>query len=150
MGTGRSRDWVWRALMLAVGFVIALVMPPVIAHAATAVTEDQGPVDIQMTPILAPMVVAARLEGYAYITVTLAPAGRDKVVAIREKMPFLQDAFLRELNKVTIVKADDPKAVDATAVKTRLTTRMNQILPAGTVAELKLEQIVMVPFGVPS
>jgi hypothetical protein len=94
--------------------------------------------------------VANRLDGYAYIAVSLAPAGRDKVVTIREKMPFLQDAFLRELNKTPIVKADDPKTVDADAVKTRLVARMNQVLPAGTVAELKLGQIVLVPFRSPS
>ena len=129
--------------MLTLAVVLALLLPPVVAHAATVATTDQGSVDIELPPILAPMVVAARLEGDAYITVALAPAGRDKVLAIREKMPFLQDAFLRELNKATIVKGDDPRAVDANAVKTRLTARMNQILSPGTVAELKVEQIVL-------
>lgn len=147
MGPGGIRDWAWRALIVAVACVLAVVMPPAIpAHAASAATTDQGPVDIQLPPILAPMVVANRLQGYAYITVSLAPSGRDKVVAIREKMAFLQDAFLREVNKLPIIKADDPKAVDADAVKSRLLARMNQILPAGTVAELKLEQIVLALF----
>ena len=65
------------------------------------------------------------------------------MLAIRDKIPFLQDAFLRELNKGTILKADDPKAVDTGAMKPRLVVRMNQILPPGTVAELKFDQVVI-------
>jgi len=60
-------------------------------------------------------------------------------------VPFLQDAFLRELNGATIAKADDPKSVDETALKARLVARVNQILPAGTVAELKFQPIVVAP-----
>jgi flagellar basal body-associated protein FliL len=134
-------------MVLMLACLLAVVLPPAIGHAATAATEDQGPVDVELPPILAPMVVQNRLEGYAYITVALAPNGRDKVNAIREKMPFLQDAFLREVNKTSVVKAEDPKAVDAAAVTARLTARMNQILPQGTVTELKLQQIVLAPFA---
>ena len=133
--------------MIAIACLLAVLLPPAVpVHAATAATADQGPADVDLPPILAPMVVSNRLDGYAYISISLTPSGRDKVVTIREKMPFLQDAFLRELNKSPIVKADNPKAVDADGVKTRLVARMNQILPSGTVAELKLEQIVLVPF----
>ena len=108
---------------------------------------DAGPVDIPMPRILAPLIVQNRLEGYAYITIVLAPSNRDKVGPIREKVPFLQDAFLRELNKTPIVKAEDPKVVDAEAVKARLIGRMNQILPKGTVTDLKLQQVELVPFA---
>jgi hypothetical protein len=37
--------------------------------------------------------------------------------------------------------------VDAHAIKARLTARMNQILPQGTVGELKLQQIVIALFN---
>jgi hypothetical protein len=89
------------------------------------------------------MNVAARLQGYAYFTValTLASPGSNRIILA--KMPFPQDAFLRELNKASIVKADDEKAVDAAAVKARLLARMNEILPAGTVSALKLKEIVV-------
>jgi flagellar basal body-associated protein FliL len=147
MDRSSIRDWTWRLIVLAIAFILAIVMPPALAHAATAATADQGPVDVPLPAILAPMVVQNRLAGYAYITITLAPNGRDKVNTIREKMPFLRDAFLREVNKVSILKADDPKTVDSEGVKTRLTARMNQILPTGTVMELKVQQIVLAPFN---
>jgi hypothetical protein len=91
------------------------------------------------------MVAEARLENYAYITIVLKPAAPAGVLTIREKVPFLQDAFLRELNAAPIVKTGDPKAVDEAVVKARLISRLNQILPAGTVAELNFEPIVVAP-----
>ena len=123
---------------------IALGAPQALAAAAVDTTA-LGPVDVQMPTILAPMVVDNRLENYAYITIVLKPAAPAGVLAIREKVPFLQDVFLRELNGTTIVKTDDPKSVDEAALKPRLIARMNQILPAGTVAELKFEPIVVAP-----
>ena len=117
------------------------------AHAASAAenAKDQGPTDVELPPILAPMVVDNRLENYSYITIALSPASRDKALVIREKMPFLQDAFVREMNKGSIAKSGDPKAVDTAALKPRLLARMNQILPGGTVADLKFQQIVLTP-----
>ena len=103
--------------------------------------KSQDLVDVEIPPIFAPLIVQQRLESYAYITVLLTPAAADKTLIIREKMPFLRDAFLRELNKGTITKADDPKTIDEPAVRTRLLSRLNQILAAGTVSELKLEPI---------
>ena len=123
---------------------LALMLPPQSAISAEP-PKDQGPTNVEVPPILAPMVVANRLESYAYITIALAPASRDKVFAIRDKMPFLQDAFLREVNKASIVKSDDPKTVDAAALKARLMVQLNRILPPGTVADLKFEQIVLTP-----
>jgi hypothetical protein len=107
--------------------------------------KPDGLVDVELPAIFAPMIVDARLESYAYLTIALTPARADKVLVIREKVPFLQDAFLRELNKGSIVKAGDPKSVDVEAVKARLIARVKQVLPEGTISDLKLEQIVVAP-----
>jgi len=116
------------------------------ALAAAAVdTNNLGPVDVELPTIIAPMIVDSELENYAYITISLKPASPNGVLVIREKVPFLQDAILRELNGATIVKADDPKAVDEVGLKARLLTRVNQILPPGTVAELTFDPIVVAP-----
>ena len=116
------------------------------AFAAAAVdTANLGPVEVALPTILAPMIVDSRTENYAYVTIALKPASPAGVLTIREKVPFLQDAFLRELNGATIVKADDPKSVDEAALKARLLARVNQILPAGTVAKLRFDPIVVAP-----
>jgi len=132
-----------RAGLVALAFV-ALGASEALAAAAVD-TNNLGPVDVTMPTILAPMVADSRLENYAYITIVLKPAAPAGILTIREKVPFLQDAFLRELNRAPIVKAEDPISVDEAALKPRLIARMNQILPAGTVAELKFEPIVVAP-----
>jgi len=138
---GKRRE-VWAGLLaLALG---AITAAPVLGAAAVDTT-TLGPVDVTLPTILAPMVVDDRLENYAYITIVLKPAAPAGVLAIREKVPFLQDVFLRELNAATIVKADDPKSVDEAALRPRLIARMNQILPPGTVAELKFQPVVVAP-----
>jgi hypothetical protein len=130
--------------------IVAVLLFPLQAALSAEPPKDQGPLNVELPPILAPMIVAHRLESYAYITIALAPAARDKVFAIRDKVPFLQDAFLREVNKASIVKSDDPKTVDAVALKARLMVQLNRILPPGTVADLKFQQIVLTPIQPPS
>jgi len=127
----------------AFALALALILPLTAAIAAEP-AKDEGPTDVDMPPILAPIVVDHRLESYAYITIQLTPASRDKALAIREKVPFLRDGFLREVNnKAGIGKADDPKTVDQPALKKRLLARVNQILPPGTVSDLKFGEITL-------
>ena len=125
-------------LALALGLLL-----PLQGAVAAEAAKDQGTTDVEVPPILAPMVVDNRLESYAYITVALTPTSRERQLLIREKMPFLRDGFLREVNKASIANAADPKTVDQPALKKRLLARVNQILPAGSVSDLKFPEIVL-------
>ena len=149
MNGGGIRAWVWRALIVLIACLLAVILPPIVGHAAeaNAGAAPQGVPNVVLPQILAPMIARNRLEGYAYLTVALAPANAGKVAVIREKMPFIQDAFLRAVNKATIVKPDDFKSVDVEEVKKRLETQVAQVLPAGTVKELKIDQVVVALFG---
>jgi flagellar basal body-associated protein FliL len=137
----RSPSDLWKPAAL----VALLMVSPVERAAGAEPPKDQAVTNVEVPAFLAPMLIGNRLEQYAYITVALTPANREKMLAIREKMPFLRDAFLREVNKGSIVKADDPKTVDTVALKARLLARMNQILPKGSVSDLKFQSIQMTP-----
>jgi hypothetical protein len=132
-------------LLLSAVLGLGLIAPGAAWTAETAAPANQAATAVVLPPILAPMVVDGRLQGYAHLTLSIQPRGMDKVLMVREKVPFLQDAFLRELNQSSIVKADDHAAVDTEAMTTRLMARLNHILPAGTVASLKVENVVLVP-----
>ena len=112
----RGRSDIAKAAVLAAAL---MVFPVERAAGAEPAPKDQGPTNVELPPFLAPMVIDNRLENYAYITIVLTPVSREKMLAIREKMPFIQDAFLREVNKGSIVRTDDPKAVDTVALKAR-------------------------------
>lgn len=133
---------IFRAPILVLISLLALTGPLAAAEPQPAV---EGPVNVEMPPVMAPMSVAGRLQGYAYFTVSLLPGDRNKLLVVREKMPFLQDAFLRELNGASIVKESDPAAVDKDALKARLMVRLAQVLPAGTVNDLEFLKIELVP-----
>src|SRR5882757_10779997 len=126
----------WKSVVLAAALT---VFPVERVVGAEPVAKDQLVTNVELPAFLAPMLIGNRLEQYAYITVALTPANREKMLAIREKMPFLRDAFLREVNKASIVKTDDPKTVDTVALKARLLVRVNQILPKGSVSDLKFQ-----------
>ena len=114
------------------------------AHAAdTAPKQPLG--EVALPPILAPMAVDGRLQGYAHLTISIRPTGVAHVLVIREKAPFLQDAFLRELNKGSVVKTDEPGAVDVAATTQRLFARAKEILPAGSVAAVRITNVAYVP-----
>jgi hypothetical protein len=102
-------------------------------------------VDVDLPAIFAPMISGGQLTAYAYLTVSLTPATPAKALDIRAKVPFLQDAILREVNGQSIVKAEDAKQVDVDMLKVRLMKRVAGVLPAGTVTDIKFEQVVIAP-----
>ena len=138
----RSPFDIWKPAALA---AVLIACPVDSVLGAEPAPKDQGVTNVELPAFLAPMLKGNRLEQYAYITVALTPANRERMLAIREKMPFLRDAFLREVNKANIVKADDPNSVDTVALKARLLVRVNQILPKGSVSDLKFQSIQMTP-----
>ena len=133
---------IWKPAALA---AVLMASPVELAIGAEPAAKDQAVTNVELPAFLAPMLKGNRLEQYAYITVALTPANRERMLAIREKMPFLRDAFLREVNKANIVKADDSNSVDTVALKARLLVRVNQILPKGSVSDLKFQSIQMTP-----
>src|SRR5258708_19724262 len=138
----RSLFDIWKPAALA---ALLMVLPVERVAGAEPAPKDQAVTNVELPAFLAPMLIGNRLEQYAYITIALTPANREKMLAIREKMPFLRDAFLREVNKASIVKADDPKSVNTVPLKARPLVPINQILPKGTVSDPKFQSIQMTP-----
>ena len=130
----------------ALALALALGMP--IAAADAAENAGKQPLaEVALPPILAPMAVQGRLQGYAHLTISVRPSGVAQVLVIREKVPFLQDAFLRELNKGSLVKSDEPGAVDVAATTQRLFARAKQILPPGSVSAVRITNLAYVPLA---
>ena len=93
-------------LRLLLGSLLVLAVPAAAAEQQPAV---EGPVNVDMPAMMAPMAVGGRLQGYAYITMSLRPENRNNLLVVREKMPFLQDAFLREVNGASIAIKMTPR-----------------------------------------
>jgi len=90
--------------------------------------------NVEMPYLMAPMAGAdGKLGGYAYISTLLVAAGDTDALAVRDKLAFLQDAFVRDVNGTPIAAADDIAKVDIVAVQTRLLADARRIMGAARV-----------------
>jgi len=93
--------------------------------------------NVEMPYLMAPMPGPdGKLGGYAYISSLLVAAGDTDALAVRDKLAFLQDAFVRDVNATPIAAADDITKVDIPAVQTRLLADARRIMGAARVKAL--------------
>ncbi len=85
--------------------------------------------NVEMPFLMAPMTDAeGRLAGYAYISTITVAANQSAAIAVREKVAFLQDAFVRNVNSAPVSHPQEPSHVDVPAVQARLTADAKRIM----------------------
>lgn len=133
-----------RRIAVLVLVVAGLAVPALGAEAEKAVkpSKSEPGTSVEMTAIISPMLDAdGKLAGYAYVTTTIVASSPDTAVAIRNKFPFIQDAFVRDVNARTIALPHDPTQVDKPALVTRFLADARQIMGANRVVSLEITQI---------
>ena len=105
---------------------------------------------VEMPILLAPMVVEGRLNGYAYVSSTIVATSPNAAIDVRAKTPFIQDAYVRDVNGATIVKAKDGTAVDTDGLIARLLADARRIVGEKKIAGVKLTQVSITPLRDPS
>ncbi|MBV8976442.1 MAG: hypothetical protein JO261_09115 [Alphaproteobacteria bacterium] len=126
--------------------ILAAVLLPLSAAAADKPAPGEQPgTHVEMPFLIAPMSVAGKLQGYAYISSKLVSASPGASVAIREKLAFIQDAFVRDVNVAPIGKAADPLAVDTVLLGARLLADARRIVGASQVVAIAFTQIQFSP-----
>src|SRR5690349_9260339 len=77
--------------------------------------------NVDMPYLIAPLSDAdGKLIGYAYLSSRLTAASDIIALSVRDKLPFIQDAMLRDVNAEPIATADDPEKVDIPGVERRM------------------------------
>jgi hypothetical protein len=97
---------------------------------------------ILLPTLVAPVVVDGELHHYVFLGITLeltAPAHKKRML---EKIPYLQDAFLREVHRASIAKDNDPALLDEVGLKQRLTRASAAVVGDGVVQTVQLTAIV--------
>ncbi len=90
--------------------------------------------NVTMDFLMAPLTSAnGKLIGYAYITSRLTTSAPAFVVPVSDKLPFIQDAFVRDVNAKGVATAADPQAVDVPALEARLLTDAVKVMGPGKV-----------------
>lgn len=75
---------------------------------------------VNMPMLVAPVMIKGQLARYVYLNVTLVLPDDSSKLMLLEKVPYIQDAFLREVHKGTIALGEDPDVLDEPGLGRRL------------------------------
>ena len=75
---------------------------------------------VNMPMLVAPVMIKGQLARYVYLTVTLVLPDESNKMMLLEKVPYIQDAFLREVHRGTIALGEDPEILDEAGLGRRL------------------------------
>lgn len=127
------------------------ILPLILFLAATPVLaaepEKAGApgTNIDMPFLMAPMNGAdGKLAGYAYISSRVTASSDTGAADVRDKIAFIQDAFVRDVNGAPIAKPDDPTQVNMPGLQARLLADVRKIMGA-KVTTLTIMQVQIAP-----
>ena len=124
--------------------VVALIAAPAYGEGAKPAKAQPGTA-VEMPFLIAPMSKDGKLLGYAYISSRLICSSTSATVLVREKLAFIQDANVRDVNARSVARADDPMKVDDEALSLRLADNARRFVGAGKVVRMVFTQIQFAP-----
>jgi len=102
--------------------------------------------NVDMPPLIAPLSDAdGKLMGYAYISSRLTAASSAIALSVRDKLPFIQDVILRDVNAEPVATPDDPEKVDIPGVEKRLLSDAAKVMGAGKIKLITLCTVQISP-----
>jgi hypothetical protein len=147
-----------RKALIAAALTLALTSPLAIAAEHGAKKAEHGEkkgdeakkgkpgTNVDMPNMMAPLTNNdGKLIGYAYLSARLTTSSEGITTAVREKLPFIQDAILRNVNADSISVPDDPEKVDLTGVEKRLLAEATKVMGAGKVKQIMLCTVQVSP-----
>lgn len=94
---------------------------------------------LDMPPLVAPVIVNGELSRYVYLSVSLKLNDDSQKSMMLAKVPYIQDAFLREVHGASIAHDNDPSIVDEAALIARLMRVCDTVVGAGVVKTIELK-----------
>jgi hypothetical protein len=121
--------------------------------AAPALAADKGPAkegapgtNVDMPFLMAPLTDAdGNLAGYAYVSSRLTATSAAGALEVRDRIAYIQDAFVRDVNATSLAASGDPPKLDNPALEARLLADARRIMGKGKVASLAITQVQIAP-----
>lgn len=129
---------------------IILVLPLALAAApaawsggapSKAAVAEVGPPAVDMPPLFVPVTQDGVLKYYAYAVIGLELTSDFKKPIVLEKMPYLQDALLRDVHKAPVAPAEGPASLDDKALAIRLKAVAEGVLGPDVLANITFRTI---------
>jgi hypothetical protein len=109
-------------------FAVCLANAAWAGEAAKKEKKPEPGTSVEMPFLVAPMSQDGNLLGYSYISSKLICSSPNACIAVRQKLAFIQDGYVRDVNLKPIALASDPKAVDKDLLSARLTAVAKRIV----------------------
>ncbi|HWA68572.1 MAG TPA: hypothetical protein VG821_01910 [Rhizomicrobium sp.] len=125
-------------------FCAALALPALAAEGGQKGGKPGTNVD--MPYLMAPLTGAdGKLAGYFYIVSRLTASSESIVTDVREKLPYIQDAFVRDVNGATVAMPDAPQAVDIPGLEARMKADAAKVMGTGKVKLITICSVQVAP-----
>jgi len=100
--------------------------------------------NVEMPFLMAPITnEEGKLSGYAYISSRLTASSGGAALTVRDKLPFIQDAFVRDVNAQQVTAAGHTDEVDIPRLEARLLMDAQKVMGAGKVKIITICTIQM-------
>jgi hypothetical protein len=137
-----------RKAMILVLLAAALTLPALAAEVKKEGEAKKGEpgTNVDMPYLMAPLTNAeGKLAGYAYLSTRLTALSDTYALAVREKLAFIQDVMVRDVNGATIATPDDPEKVDIAGLEKRLLSDATKVMGAGKVKLITVCSVNVAP-----
>lgn len=129
-----------RHLLTAI-LAMALSLLPARAGEAPKAAKPEPGTSVEMPILVAPLVEDGKLVSYAYVSSTIVATSPAAAIEVRAHTPFIQDAYVRDVNAAQVVTADAFHGVDEGALAARLLAAARRVAGSGKVASVRLTQV---------
>lgn len=136
-----------RAVLIAASLALASAGPAFASSAAKSEKKEEGEGEgekkpavptVNMPMLVAPVMVNGLMARYVYLSVTLVLGDESNKRMMLDKIPYIQDAFLREVHGATIALGEDPNVLDEAGLQSRLLATCNKVVGPDIVKKVEL------------
>jgi hypothetical protein len=96
---------------------------------------------VEMPYLIAPVTVDGKLVSYAYVSSRVIATTPPAAIDVRGDTPFIQDAYVRDVNASSIADESDPPVVDHAVLAKRLLADARRIVGVNKVSAVQIIQI---------
>jgi hypothetical protein len=100
---------------------------------------------VEMPYLIAPVTVDDKLLSYAYISGKIVATSPSAAIEVRAKLPFVQDAFVRDVNGAPVATANDVAAIDQQSLAQRLLGDARRIVGTDKIAFISITRVQLAP-----
>jgi hypothetical protein len=127
------------------GLLFVFVLAGFSEAGAGAKPEHEPGTSVEMPYLIAPVIVDGQLFANAYVSSTIVAVSPAATIIVRDKLAFIQDAYVRDVNAAPIGKAADPRTVDIPALTARLLADARRVIGASYIDSVVIVRVQISP-----